>query len=123
MHFHENIIALAQENTSFRSVVATHRHAQVVIMALRPGEDIGAEVHTHDQILVIVDGNGSAVLDEKRTALVPGDMVIVPAGVRHNIINGPSGPMKLYTIYAPPEHPDGTVHRTKADAEKAEAEE
>ena len=85
-------------------------------MSLKPDEDIGAEVHKLDQLLRVEEGEGKAVLDGIEHRIKPGFAILVPAGARHNIINGPSGPMKLYTLYAPPNHRDGVVHATKADA-------
>lgn len=111
-----DIAQLARDNSTFRTVVKTTEHMQVVLMSLLPGEDIGSEVHHLDQALVIVDGHGEAVLDGQTQAVSPGHMVVVPAGTEHNIINSNEGAMKLYTIYAPPDHRDGTIHRTKADA-------
>ena len=87
-------------------------------MSLKPGEDIGAEVHKLDQFFRVEKGEGRAVLDGIEHRIKPGFAIHVPAGARHNIINGPSGPMKLYTLYAPPNHRDGVVHATKADAEE-----
>jgi len=86
-------------------------------MSLKPGEDIGAEVHKLDQFLRVEEGEGKAVLDGIEHRIKPGFAILVPAGASHNIINGASGPMKLYTLYAPPNHRDGVVHATKADAE------
>jgi mannose-6-phosphate isomerase-like protein (cupin superfamily) len=86
-------------------------------MSLKPGEDIGAEVHKLDQFFRVEEGEGKAVLDGIEHHVKPGFAVLVPAGTRHNIINRRSGPMKLYTLYAPPNHRDGVVHATKEDAE------
>jgi len=89
-------------------------------MSLKLGEDIGAEVHKLDQFFLVEEGEGKAVLDGVEHHIKPGFAVLVPAGTRHNIINGSSRPMKLYTLYAPPNHRDGVVHATKADAEADE---
>lgn len=121
MNYHEDIIKVARENTTFRTVRATSAHLQVVVMNLLPGEDIGSEVHHLDQLLVFVEGTGEAVLNGKKSAVAAGHCVVVPAETTHNFINTGSTPMKLYTVYAPPEHEDGTVHVTKADAVAAEA--
>ena len=86
-------------------------------MSLKPGEDIGAEVHKLDQFFRIEEGEGKAVLDGIEHRIQPGFAILVPAGTHHNIINGSSGSMKLYTLYAPPNHRDGVVHATKSDAE------
>ena len=104
---------LLRENVRF----CTHSGRRLVVMSLKPGEDIGAEVHKLDQFFRVEEGEGKAVLDGIEHRIKPGFAVLVPAGTRHNIINGPSDPMKLYTLYAPPNHRDGVVHATKADAE------
>ena len=104
----------AQQNTTFRTVLYTAKNCQLVVMSLKPGEDIGAEVHKLDQFFRVEEGEGKAVLDGVEHRIKPGFAVLVPAGTRHNIINGPSGPMKLYTLYAPPNHRDGVVHQTRA---------
>lgn len=116
MEYHAEIAQIAQANTFFRAVVATNHHSQVVVMSLLPGEDIGQEVHEVDQVLVFTAGTGTAVLNGQSSEIGPGHLVVVPAGMEHNFTNTGSTPMKLYTIYAPAEHRDGTVHRTKADA-------
>ena len=112
------------ENTYFRQVLFTGPHSQLVVMCLRPGEDIGDEVHPHvDQFFRIEKGQAKFVLNEKEEHTVrDGDAVVVPAGTYHNVINtSKTLELKLYTIYSPPNHPDGTVHKTKAEAEAAEA--
>jgi mannose-6-phosphate isomerase-like protein (cupin superfamily) len=113
------------ENEYFRQVLFTGKHAQLVVMSLKAGEEIGNEVHPHvDQFFRVEQGEATFVLNdsEKRVAR-DGDAVIVPAGAYHNVINTGKGSMKLYTVYSPPNHPDGTVHKTKAEADAAEAEE
>jgi mannose-6-phosphate isomerase-like protein (cupin superfamily) len=112
------------ENTYFRQVLFTGKHSQLVVMCLAPGEDIGDEVHPNvDQFFRIEQGQAKFVLNEKQEHLArDGDAVVVPAGTYHNVINTSNTlPLKLYTIYSPPNHPDGTVHKTKAEAEAAEA--
>jgi mannose-6-phosphate isomerase-like protein (cupin superfamily) len=112
------------ENTYFRQVLFTGKHTQLVVMCLSPGEDIGDEVHPHvDQFFRIEQGQAKFVLNEKQERLVrDGDAVVVPAGTYHNVINtSKTVPLKLYTLYSPPNHPDGTVHKTRAEAEAAEA--
>jgi mannose-6-phosphate isomerase-like protein (cupin superfamily) len=112
------------ENSYFRQVLYTGKHAQLVVMCLKPGEDIGDEVHPNvDQFFRIEKGEARFVLDEKRERRAQdGDAVVVPAGTFHNVINtSKTAPLKLYTLYSPPNHPDGTVHKTKAEAEAAEA--
>lgn len=113
-------------NNYFRQVLFTGKHSQLVVMCLQPGEEIGNEVHEHvDQFFRIEEGEAKFVLNNKETHIAKnGDAVIVPAGTYHNIINNSkTKKLKLYTIYSPPNHPDKTIHKTKADAEKAEAEE
>jgi mannose-6-phosphate isomerase-like protein (cupin superfamily) len=107
----------ALKNKTFRTVLYTAKNCQLVVMSLKPGEDIGEEVHKLDQFLRVEKGKGKAVLDGVEHRIKPGFAILVPAGTRHNLINGPSGRMKLYTLYAPPNHRDGVVHATKADAE------
>jgi mannose-6-phosphate isomerase-like protein (cupin superfamily) len=112
----------AVSNDAFRRVIHTAGHTQIVLMTLRPGEDIGAEVHEHnDQILTFVTGSVRAEVGGETRTVTAGDMVAVPAGTRHNFTNIGPDAARLYTIYAPPDHADGAVHETKADAQKAEA--
>ncbi len=114
---------LALNNTFFRRVLFTAPHAQLVLMCLRPGEEIGDEVHPNvDQFFRIERGEARFVLDEKHERLVhDGDAVVVPAGTYHNVINpSTTALLRLYTIYSPPNHPDGTVHKTKVEADAAE---
>jgi len=110
------------ENTYFRQVLFTAQHAQLVVMCLRPGEGIGNEVHWNvDQFFRIEQGEAKFVFNEKEAHLVhDGDAVVVPAGTYHDVVNtSKTALLKLYTIYSPPNHPDGTVHKTKAEAEAA----
>jgi mannose-6-phosphate isomerase-like protein (cupin superfamily) len=110
-------------NTYFRRVLFTGRHSQLVVMCLAPGEDIGDEVHPNvDQFFRIEQGDAKFVFNEKQERPArDGDAVVVPAGTYHNVINtSKTVPLKLYTIYSPPNHPDGTVHKTKAEAVAAE---
>jgi mannose-6-phosphate isomerase-like protein (cupin superfamily) len=117
MAFNEDIVKKAKANTNFRAVLSTGPNAQVVVMSIPPGGDIGEETHTDvDQILFFVQGEGQAVLDGKKSAVGPDRLVHVPAGMRHNFINTGKGDLRLYTIYAPPEHKPGIVRKTKADA-------
>jgi mannose-6-phosphate isomerase-like protein (cupin superfamily) len=114
---------LRLENTYFRKVLFTAQHAQLVVMCLRPGEEIGDEVHPNvDQFFRIEQGEAKFVFNEKLERPVhDGDAVVVPAGTYHSVVNtSKTAMLKLYTIYSPPNHPDGTVHKTKADAEAAE---
>ncbi len=122
MGFNVDIVAAATANSFFRSVLSTGPNAQVVVMSIPPGGEIGEEVHPHlDQVLVFVEGDGVAILDGVESTVGPNRMVHVPAGARHNFINRGAGDLRLYTVYAPPQHAPGTVHRTKADADADEA--
>ena len=115
--FVQDIEDLAVRNDAFRRVLYTARHCQLVVMALEPGEEIGAEVHTLDQFFRVEAGSGEAILDGVTTQIRPGFAIVVPAGANHNIVNTGSAPLRLYTLYAPPNHRDGVVHPTRADAE------
>ena len=115
--FVQDIEGLAERNVEFRRVLYTAKHCQLVVMALKPKEEIGGEVHKLDQFFRVEEGAGDAVLDGVRTAIQAGFAVVVPAGTNHNIINTGGAPLKLYTLYAPPNHRDGVVHPTRADAE------
>jgi mannose-6-phosphate isomerase-like protein (cupin superfamily) len=116
-----DVVDAAKQNTDFRRVLTTGSFSQIVVMSIDPGSEIGEEVHDDvDQTLVFVDGSGEAVLEGKSSPVTPGDLVFVPAGTRHNFVNNGSEPLKLWTLYAPPEHPDGTVHVTKEEADAAE---
>jgi mannose-6-phosphate isomerase-like protein (cupin superfamily) len=115
--FVQDIESLAMKSNDFRRVLYTAKHCQLVVMALRPNEEIGAEVHTLDQFFRVEEGTGEAILDGIQTAIQAGFAVIVPAGAKHNIVNTGRVPLKLYTLYAPPNHRDGVVHHTRADAE------
>jgi mannose-6-phosphate isomerase-like protein (cupin superfamily) len=117
-----DFVALARQNDAFRREVITGPHSQIVVMAVQPGDDIGEEVHEdNDQILMFVEGEGEAVLDGERSPIGPNDVVFVKAGKTHNFINTGDVPLRLVTVYAPPEHPPGTVHATKAEAMEAES--
>jgi len=112
------------ENTYFRRVLYTGKHAQLVVMCLGPGEEIGDEVHHDvDQFFRIEEGEAQFIFNEKQERRVrDGDAVVVPAGTYHNVVNtSKTAPLRLYTLYSPPNHPDGTVHKTKAEADAAEA--
>jgi mannose-6-phosphate isomerase-like protein (cupin superfamily) len=117
--FVKDIEELAVKNEEFRRVLYTAKHCQLVVMALKPKEEIGAEVHKLDQFFRVEQGTGEAVLDGVRTAIRAGFAVVVPAGTKHNIINTSSEKkLKLYTVYSPAHHKDGTIHKTKQDALK-----
>ncbi|HEX9095204.1 MAG TPA: cupin domain-containing protein [Candidatus Dormibacteraeota bacterium] len=111
----------AKDSDDFRRVLFTGAYSQLVIMTLAPDEEIGEEVHHVDQILYALEGEGEAFLDGRRKSFEKGDVVAVPAGARHNIRNTEKKPLKLFTVYAPPQHAAGTIHHTKADAVAAEA--
>jgi mannose-6-phosphate isomerase-like protein (cupin superfamily) len=115
--FVQNIESLAVKNDKFRQVLYTAKNSQLVLMSLKPQEDIGAEIHQVDQFFRVEEGSGEAVLNGARTAIQAGFAVLVPAGINHNIINTGTVPLKLYTLYAPPHHRDGVIHKTRADAE------
>lgn len=121
-HFVENIEELSKANTYFRRVVKTGRNAQIVLMSIVPGSEIGEEVHVVDQIIVIVEGEGLAVLDGQTSPIFAGTMVYIPESTMHNIKNVGQAELKLYSIYAPPQHPDGTIHKTREEAEALEEE-
>ena len=118
---HFTIATVAEQSADFRRVLWTGRHAQLVIMTIPPGGDIGEETHEDtDQILTFVDGTGEADVAGETRQVEPGELVVVPAGTRHNFRNTGSEPLRLYTVYAPPEHADGMVHHTKEEADAAE---
>ena len=115
-----NIETITEGNQNFRQVLFTAQHTQLVVMSLLAGEDIGMEVHeTVDQFFRIESGEGKVVMNGEESAFGPGFAIIVPAGTQHNVIA--TSAVKLYTLYSPPNHPDGTVHVTKAEAMAAEA--
>lgn len=119
-----NIEQETVENTDFRRVLYTGQFSQLVLMSLKPGEDIGEEIHeTIDQFIRVEAGSGVAKLGESEQVVSDGTAIVVPAGITHNITNTGTEPLKLYTIYSPPEHLDGTVRATKAEAEAPENEE
>jgi mannose-6-phosphate isomerase-like protein (cupin superfamily) len=111
-----NIEQETLQNENFRRVLYTAQNSQLVVMSIAPGDDIGEEVHTLDQFIRVEQGSAKAVLDGVEHELPADFAIIIPAGTRHNVINTGSEPLKLYTLYAPPEHKDGTVRATKAEA-------
>lgn len=116
-----DIVAAAWSNEAFRREVMTGEHEQVVVMTIPPGGEIGDEVHPDtDQVLVFIDGRAEAQLDGASRDVGPNDLVFVRAGTRHNFVNRGDAPLRLITIYAPPEHAPGTVHQTKDEADAAE---
>ncbi|ROT31710.1 cupin domain-containing protein [Micromonospora sp. HM5-17] len=119
---HFTIATVAEESPDFRRVLWTGRHTQLVIMTIPPGGEIGEEVHEGiDQILTFVSGTGEARVAGERRKVTQGDLVVVPAGTRHNFLNTGPNPLVLYTIYGPPEHADRAVHHTREEAEALEA--
>jgi mannose-6-phosphate isomerase-like protein (cupin superfamily) len=122
MAFNADIAELTMKNAHFREVVSTGPHSQIVVMTIPAGGEIGEETHDDvDQVLVFTAGEGEAVLNGTRSPISAGRLVHVPAGTRHNFVNVGADDLRLYTIYAPPEHAEGTVHHTRADADAAEA--
>ncbi len=115
--FVNDIKSYAKKNEEFRRVIYTAKHSQLVLMALQPKEELGAEVHQLDQFFCVEEGTGEAVVDRLHTAIQPGFAILIPSGTSHNIINTGIVPLKLFSIYAPPNHRDGVVQRTHADAE------
>lgn len=117
----EDIRKKTKENTNFRQVLYTGKHSQIVAMSISVVEEIGEEIHPDvDQILFFVEGKGEAILNGETRMVEKHDVVFVPSGTTHNFKNIGNEDLKLFTVYAPPEHPDGTVHKTKSDAELAE---
>lgn len=119
--FSDNYKRLAKSNSNFRQVLYTGPHSQVVAMSLLPNEDIGEEIHeNNDQIFIIASGNGEAKVGNETKQFEKKELIFVPAGTSHNISNTGKEDLKLITIYAPPNHPDGTIHATKKDAQASE---
>jgi mannose-6-phosphate isomerase-like protein (cupin superfamily) len=117
--YHASIEKLTQENNAFREVLYTGKHLQLVLMSLKPGEEIGEEIHTNgDQFFRFESGAGTCVINGVSTSVTAGDAIIVPGGALHNITNSdPVLSLKMYTIYSPPQHKDKTIRLTKLDAE------
>jgi mannose-6-phosphate isomerase-like protein (cupin superfamily) len=124
MNYQTNIVRDTQENENFRRVVFTGKNSQLVIMNIPPGGEIGEEVHRYtEQTLFFLSGIGQAILNGIKTPIVAGDVVVVVPGIKHNFINTGTEDLKLYTVYAPPNHIDGRIHKTKADADADTADE
>ncbi|GAA0908605.1 cupin domain-containing protein [Pseudonocardia zijingensis] len=118
---HFTIASVAESSDDFRRVLWTGEHTQLVIMTIPPGGEIGEEVHEGiDQILTFVSGTAEAQVGGEKKAVEPGDLVVVPAGTKHNFVNTGPNPLVLYTVYGPPDHAPGAVHRTKEEADAAE---
>ncbi|MGZ4033400.1 MAG: cupin domain-containing protein [Bacteroidia bacterium] len=122
--YKSNIEKKSIENNNFRKVLYSGNHLQLVLMSLKPGEEIGSEIHRdNDQFFRFESGSGKCIIDQSEYQVSDGDVVIIPAGAKHNIINTGNGKdLKMYTIYAPPHHKDGIVRETKKDAEQHEEE-
>ncbi|MEV1285590.1 cupin domain-containing protein [Micromonospora sp. NPDC049679] len=118
---HFTIATVAEQSSDFRRVLWTGEHTQLVIMTIPVGGEIGEEVHEDiDQILTFVSGTGEAVVSGQKRKVAQGDLVVVPAGRKHNFVNTGPNPLVLYTVYGPPEHADQAVHATKEEADQAE---
>lgn len=120
MAFNKDMAKLAKANSFFQKEVYLDKNIQIVVMSLKPGEDIGEETHRADQTTYFVDGTGSAVIDGRSNKVAANHMIVIPQGAKHNIINKGTMPLKLFSVYAPPAEDPGVKHRTKADAEAAE---
>ena len=114
--FVQNIESMTEANDDFRRVLYTGRHTQLVLMAVPAGDHIGVESHDVDQFFRVETGDGEVVIDGARTPIGPGSGIIVPARATHDVVNKGTSPLKLYTLYSPPQHRDGVVHRTRLDA-------
>lgn len=122
--FHANILQAARNNDAYRRVLFTGARTQLVVMAIPPGGDIGTEMHPHvEQLIFIESGQGKAVMNGAESPLARGDVLVVTPGTRHDVINTGTEPLRIYTVYAPPNHIDGRVQQTKADAEADKADE
>ena len=117
---HWTIATEAEKSPDFRRVLWTGKHTQVVIMTIPAGGEIGEEVHEVDQILTFVSGTADAKVGGNTRKVAQGDLVVVPAGTKHNFVNAGPLPLVLYTVYGPPEHADGAVHKTKEEADRLE---
>jgi mannose-6-phosphate isomerase-like protein (cupin superfamily) len=117
---HFTIATVAEKSPDFRRVLFTGKHTQLVVMTIPPDGEIGEEVHEVDQILTFVSGVGKAIVSGETRNVAQGDLVVVPAGRKHNFVNTGPNPLVLYTVYGPPEHADGAVHKTKEEADRLE---
>lgn len=124
MSYHTNIVKETLENENFRRVLFTGKNSQLVVMSIPPSGEVGEETHKYtEQTLFFLSGTGEGMLDDKKFSIGPGDVVVVVPGTRHNFRNTGTQALKIYTVYAPPNHIDGRVHRTKADADADTADE
>lgn len=120
--FQTNVLADAEKNEAYRRVLFTGPRSQLALMTIPPGGDIGFESHAHvEQLIFIASGRGKAIVNGIETPLGPGDVLVATPNTRHNVVNAGSAPLRIYTVYAPPNHIDGRVHRSKTDAENDEA--
>lgn len=118
MSYQTNIIKETEKNKNFRTVLFTGQRSQLVVMSIPPGGEIGEEIHSHvEQTLFFLSGSGKALLNGKESKISAGDVVVVTPGTKHNFINTGAEILKVYTVYAPPNHLDGRVHKTKTDAD------
>ncbi|MFA6430006.1 MAG: cupin domain-containing protein [Patescibacteria group bacterium] len=117
-----DIMSLAKANPHFRQEITTATHAQITLMSIPPGGEVGEETHTdNDQTLLFITGTGKAIVEGQETLIAPGFLALIPVGTRHNFLNTGTEDMKIVSVYAPPHHPVGTIQHTKADADAAEA--
>lgn len=119
-NFNKDMVKLAKGNSFFQKEVYLDKNIQIVLMSLKPGEDIGEETHRADQTTYFVEGQGSAVIGGKSSRVAAGQMIVIPQGSKHNILNKGTTDLKLFSVYAPPAEDPGVKHRTKAAAEAAE---
>ncbi len=118
--FNDDILRRVRENPDFFRELVTNEYTQIVLMTIEPGSDVGEQVHEVDQVLFIVEGTGEAVLNRQHSLVQANSLVVVPAGTRHNVINTGTRPLKIYTLFAPPQVEPGTLVRTKAEARESE---
>lgn len=124
MSYQTNIVKDTQENENFRRVLFTGKNSQLVVMSIPPGGEIGEEIHKYtEQTLFFLSGTGEAILNDVKSPIGPGDVVVVVPGTKHNFVNTGTTTLKVYTVYAPPNHIDGRIHKTKADADADVADE
>lgn len=117
MFFNKDIFQLARENTNYRTVLYTTKNSQIVVMSIPPQGEIGTEVHKVDQTLIFVEGEGKAYLNDQPSPIAKHSMVVVPAGTKHNFVNTGKTDLKLFTVYAPPQHAADVVDKTKEEAD------
>ena len=124
MNYHTNILTETKNNTDYRRVLFTGTKSQLVVMSIPPGGDIGTETHIYtEQTLFFLSGTGTAILNDERFPVGPGDVFVITPGTKHEFINTGTEDLKIYTVYTPPNHIDGRIHKTKADADRDVADE